>query len=137
MIAVFNKISCVVDSAQTEVYGHHTSCVRLFAPLHKLIRAEEIGLRNAPGELKPFRPFAYGTYTVLPPVSGNKVSAGVAHYRYAKLFNLVDNVFSEPVFVGTGVMWLIYSAVNGSAEVFYERTEDSVVNLTYFKFAGK
>lgn len=34
-------------------------------------------------------------------------------------------------------MGLIYSAVNGSAEVFYERAKDPVVNLAHFKFAGK
>ena len=137
MICVFNKISCFFRTASTEIYRHHTFCIRFFAPFHKLISAKIVRLGCTPSQIKSFRSVFNRANTVFPIVTGNKITARIANNRNIKLFYKVYHITAKTIFICCRVVRFINAAIHCTTEMFNKRAINSFINFSDFKFFCK
>ena len=129
-VAVLQHIFCVFRSAGSEIDGHHNVTAGFFRPVSKLIQTEFVCLNHAPGKIWFCRPFVFRTYAVFPVIARDKVSARIADNWYLKLFDEIQCILSETLFIGEGASFLINALINSASQMFEKGTEDSFVNYS-------
>ncbi|MCY1361700.1 hypothetical protein D9M68_996380 [compost metagenome] len=87
-----------------------------------------VALGAVPGEIEAHGPFFARTDAVLPVIGRNEVAAGVAHDRHVGLTNEVNDVLAHTVLVGSRMIRLIDTRIDGAAEMFDEGSVKTRIN---------
>src|SRR5690606_37963929 len=90
--------------------------------------ADLVGLGRVPREVEATRTLLARSDTVLPAVARDEVAARVPDGADAELLHELDDVGTEPVFVGCRVAGLVEPVVDAAAEVLHEGAEDPPVD---------
>ena len=63
-------------------------------------------------------------------IARDKVSARIADNWHLKLFDEIQCILSETLFIGEGASFLINALINSASQMFDKGTEDSFVNFS-------
>ncbi len=92
------------------------------------MHSDFVGLRGKPRQIQPFRALLLRAYRVLPVKAGNKVAAGVADNGNIQLFDHVQHIPAEALFISQRMIRLIDAAVHSPAQMLDERAVNARVN---------
>ena len=129
-ITVFQNIFGVLRSAGSEVDSHHDIAAGFFGPVSKFVQAKLVCLNDTPGKLRFRRPLVLRTYTVLPVITGDKISTRITDDRYLKLSDEGQRILAQALLIGKCASLLIDSFINSTSQVFDKGTKDSFVNFS-------
>jgi hypothetical protein len=135
MVAVFHEIARGVAAPGAEVDGHHRLDIGSPAPVHELIGAETVGLGAEPCQVEPRRPLLGRSDAVLPIVAGDEIAAGIAHDGGTKLLHQRQHVLPKTFCIGGRMPGLVDAAIDASAEMFDEGTEQTGISVADGKIA--
>jgi hypothetical protein len=116
------------EVAGLQVDGDHRLDFGAPGPRHEPVQTECVGLDRPPGQVQPLGPVGHRTDTVLPPVTGYEVAAGVADHRHAQLPYQLQHVQAEALGVRLIVVGIVDPAVDAAPHVLDERAEQARVH---------
>src|SRR5690606_9306438 len=125
VIAVFDPVPCLVESAGTRVDADEILSADQAAELHILICAHLVAFDLVPGQVKTGRALVFWADSVLPVVTRYVVSARPSNDRNLELLDEFNEVFPEAVLIREPGFGIVDRAVNDGAYRFHE----SAVNV--------
>ncbi len=135
MIAIFDEPARLIEPACAQIDAEHRLNADLARPIDEFICSKGVGLGREPRQIEAARAFGERTNAVLPIVAREKIAAGIAHDRDAKLLRQIGDVLAKPLRVGGGMAGLEYAGVDAPAHMFDERSKDAAVDVRNGKVA--
>ena len=132
-IAVLHQIPGGVRSPGSQIYRHHHIRACPAAPFTEFIRAHLVVFHGKPGEFRTLRPFILRPDSVLPIVSGNKITARITYNRHLQFPGQFNDIPAESAVVCKRMAGIINASVNRSADMLDERSVNPLVNFPDLK----